>query len=70
MADGDMPRKKPLDRDVNRIGDSFIFPPRVMDDIHIKSELGRIVAMDKRHATRMSPYRASCLPSPISLRSG
>ena len=31
--------KKPLDRDVNRIGDSFIFPPRVMDDIHIKSEL-------------------------------
>ena len=41
MADGDMPRKKILDRDVNRIGDSFIFPPRVMDDIHIKSELGR-----------------------------
>jgi hypothetical protein len=26
MADGDMPRKKILDRDVNRIGDSFIFP--------------------------------------------
>ena len=41
MADGDMPTKKQLDRDVNRIGDSFIFPPRVMDDIHIKSELGR-----------------------------
>ena len=41
MADGDMPRKKALDRDVNRIGDSFVFPPRVMDDIHIKSELGR-----------------------------
>ncbi len=41
MADGDMPIKKQLDRDVNRIGDSFIFPPRVMDDIHIKSELGR-----------------------------
>ena len=41
MADGDMPRKKILDRDVNRIGDSFIFPPRVMGDIHIKSELGR-----------------------------
>ena len=41
MADGDMPIKKQLDRDVNRIGDSFVFPPRVMDDIHIKSELGR-----------------------------
>ena len=41
MADGDMPIKKQLNRDVNRIGDSFIFPPRVMDDIHIKSELGR-----------------------------
>ena len=40
MADGTTPTKKPLDRDVNRIGDSFIFPPRVMDDIHIKSELG------------------------------
>ena len=41
MADGDMPTKPALPRDVNRIGDSFIFPPRVMDDIHIKSELGR-----------------------------
>ncbi len=41
MAEGDMPIKKQLDRDVNRIGDSFVFPPRVMDDIHIKSELGR-----------------------------
>ena len=41
MHDGDMPSKKALDRDVNRIGDSFIFPPRVMDDIHIKAELGR-----------------------------
>ena len=41
MADGDMPIKKQLNRDVNRIGNSFIFPPRVMDDIHIKSELGR-----------------------------
>ena len=39
MADGDMPIKKILDRDVNRIGDSFIFPPRVMDDIHIKLSL-------------------------------
>jgi len=33
--------KKPLDRDVNRLGESFVFPPRVIDDIHIKSELGR-----------------------------
>ncbi len=41
MADGDMPVKKQLERDVNRIGDSFVFPPRVMDDIHIKSKLGR-----------------------------
>ena len=41
MADGTPPTKKALDRDVNRIGDSFVFPPRVIDDIHIKSELGR-----------------------------
>ena len=41
MADGDMPKKPALARDVNRIGDSFIFPPAVMDDIHIKAELGR-----------------------------
>ncbi len=41
MADGDLPKKQPLARDTNRIGDSFIFPPAVMDDIHIKSELGR-----------------------------
>ena len=40
MADGSG-GKKPLNRDTNRLGDSFIFPPRVMDDIHIKSELGR-----------------------------
>ena len=33
--------KKPLDRDTNRIGNSFIFPPEVMDDIHVKAELGR-----------------------------
>ena len=33
--------KKPLDRDTNRIGKSFIFPPEVMDDIHVKAELGR-----------------------------
>ncbi|MEH6360839.1 MAG: FMN-binding glutamate synthase family protein, partial [Amylibacter sp.] len=41
MADGDIKTKKPLDRDTTRMGDSFIFPPRVIDDIHIKSELGR-----------------------------
>ncbi len=28
-------------RDPNRLGDSFVFPPHVIDDIHIKSELGR-----------------------------
>ena len=28
-------------RDTSRLGNSFIFPPEVMDDIHIKSELGR-----------------------------
>ena len=33
--------KKPLERDTNRIGNSFIFPPEVMDDIHVKAELGR-----------------------------
>ena len=41
MADGGQNKKPALPRDVNRIGDSFIFPPAVMDDIHIKSELGR-----------------------------
>ena len=34
-------RKKPVNRDTNRLGQSFVFPPKVMDDIHIKSELGR-----------------------------
>ena len=28
-------------RDVYRLGNSFIFPPHVIDDIHIKAELGR-----------------------------
>ncbi len=28
-------------RDTNRLGSSFMFPPEVIDDIHIKSELGR-----------------------------
>ncbi len=40
MADGS-PKKPALPRDTNRLGNSFIFPPEVMDDIHIKSELGR-----------------------------
>jgi glutamate synthase domain-containing protein 2 len=35
------PQKKPLARDVNRLGNSFVFPPHVIDDIHIKAELGR-----------------------------
>ena len=30
-----------VNRDVNSLGKSFIFPPNVIDDIHIKSELGR-----------------------------
>ncbi len=30
-----------VDRDVTRLGESFVFPPHVMDDIHIKAELGR-----------------------------
>ena len=28
-------------RNKDLIGKSFIFPPEVMDDIHIKAELGR-----------------------------
>ena len=35
------PEKKPLSRDTNRLGNSFVFPPHVIDDIHIKAELGR-----------------------------
>jgi hypothetical protein len=41
MLDKKKINKKPLDRDVNRLGNSFVFPPHVIDDIHIKSELGR-----------------------------
>ena len=41
MADGNPINKKPLNRDPYRLGNSFVFPPRVMDDIHIKAELGR-----------------------------
>lgn len=33
--------KAELDRDPNTLGSSFMFPPDVIDDIHIKSELGR-----------------------------
>ena len=41
MPDGDLPNKKKKKRDVYNLGNSFVFPPHVMDDIHIKSELGR-----------------------------
>ena len=37
----DAPVKKPLNRDEYRLGNSFVFPPHVIDDIHVKSELGR-----------------------------
>ena len=37
---GEAPASKPK-RDTNRLGSSFMFPPEVIDDIHIKSELGR-----------------------------
>src|SRR5215472_6610288 len=33
--------KKNLARNTSLLGSSFIFPPHVIDDIHIKSELGR-----------------------------
>src|SRR6516164_4475496 len=33
--------KKKLARNTSLLGSSFIFPPQVIDDIHIKSELGR-----------------------------
>src|SRR5512143_476470 len=35
------PAKKPSSRNKSLLGKSFIFPPTVIDDIHIKSELGR-----------------------------
>ena len=41
MADGDFKGKQQLGRDVNRLGKSSVFTPEVIDDIHIKSELGR-----------------------------
>ena len=64
MADGDMPKKKALARDVNRIGDSFIFPPRVIDDIHIKAELGRyrmrgMSRSEERRVGKESRFRRS-----------
>ena len=33
--------KKKLSRNTHVLGGSFLFPPQVIDDIHIKSELGR-----------------------------
>ena len=33
--------KKKLSRNTHVLGSSFLFPPHVIDDIHIKSELGR-----------------------------
>ena len=33
--------KLKIGRDTSLLGRSFIFPPEVIDDIHIKSELGR-----------------------------
>jgi len=33
--------KKKLKRNTSSLGGSFMFPPTVIDDIHIKSELGR-----------------------------
>src|SRR5262249_8392584 len=35
------PAKKPSSRNKSLLGRSFMFPPTVIDDIHIKSELGR-----------------------------
>ena len=37
----DKSAKKSLGRDTHRLGNSFVFPPHVIDDIHVKSELGR-----------------------------
>jgi glutamate synthase domain-containing protein 2 len=34
-------KKKGPTRDIYRLGNSFMFPPQVIDDIHIKAELGR-----------------------------
>ncbi len=39
-APATVPKKK-LNRNTHVLGQSFIFPPNVIDDIHIKSELGR-----------------------------
>ena len=35
------PQAKSQKRDRYNLGQSFMFPPHVIDDIHIKSELGR-----------------------------
>ncbi len=36
-----LPAKKPLDRSTHILGHNFTFSPQVIDDIHIKAELGR-----------------------------
>ena len=41
QADSQPAVKSKPKRDTNRIGNSSIFPPSVMDDIHVKAELGR-----------------------------
>ena len=46
------PRKNSWSAIPYRLGDSFIFPPRVMDDIHIKAELGRYRMRASRSSRR------------------
>ena len=41
-----------LERDTNNLGQSFIFPPHVIDDIHIKSELGRYRRLSRKMPDR------------------
>ena len=41
MLDKTNPAKKATARNTYRLGNSFVFPPHVIDDIHVKSELGR-----------------------------
>ena len=41
QADVQPREREGTERDTYRLGKSFIFPPEVIDDIHIKSELGR-----------------------------
>ena len=46
MADGDMPRKKALDRDVNRIGDSFVFVNKIVNRMGLYLDLDEIAKGD------------------------